>query len=109
MVALLLAGLLTYLGLWLDNDVAPNPNHAGEWRSCPWWLHRFVRRDAGVPLVRAMFVELAGLATAAVALVSLAAVVPAVLRPLGACVIVVTWVVALLSFIAVEVRARFRL
>jgi hypothetical protein len=107
-VALGLLGLLTYVTAWAGNDAAPNPNGAAEWRSCPRWLHRFLRRDARPVLVTAVTVEVVGAVMAVVALLDAAGLLHPGWGAPAAYAIIGAWVIALGSFILVEFRARFR-
>src|SRR5262245_52667544 len=74
---LLIGGLGIFLTVRRSNDAAPNPNHAAEWRSCPSWLHGFLRDDGGPVLVTAVAVEFAALVMLVAGLLAFAGVLKA--------------------------------
>ena len=106
-VILLLVGLGTYVLLWRDPSAAPYPSGAGLWRSAPAWLRHLVRRGDGPLVISALAVQAAALVTLIVGVIAWSGGSARDLGGTGLVVVTIAWVVALVVWGLLALRARF--
>lgn len=103
---LALSGIAIALGFWGNHDVTPNPCGAGEWRSPPDFLARFLRRGEGPVFIGSVFGQIAGLTMLVVGLLTVGGPLAWPYSVGAAVALIGAIALALASWVAIIVRAR---
>jgi hypothetical protein len=105
-VILVIGGIGVYLLAWLDHDATPNPLQAGEWRSAPHILRRFLRKGTGPVLIGSATVELAGTIMLIVGLLTLGGPLSGPLSIGAAAALIGSLGLAVCSWAVISLRAE---
>lgn len=108
MIGLVIVGVILYWGLWSDPSVLPNPDGAAEWRNAPRIVKSFSTRRGAPVLIPAFVLQVTAIVMAAVGVLAAAGALPSQLSSASYYLIVALWMLALVSLVFVEVRARVR-
>lgn len=106
--ALLALGLGTYFVVWIDDSWVPNPGRMAEWRSCPTWLRKMLKREQGPVLIGGVLGQIAGGITLVVGIAFALFEPEDQTRSIGVWLVGLAYVATLLGWLAIWARATKR-